>query len=54
MLNKIFTISTIGIFLYLVSENQKEPDGNKDIKRIIGELDGKLASVKICAGKPPP
>jgi len=43
--------SSDGIFLYLASENQKEPERDKDIKRITRELDGKLAGVKICASK---
>ena len=43
--------SSDGIFLYLASENQKEPERDKDIKRITRELDGKLASVKIYDSK---
>lgn len=44
--------SSDGLFLFPASENEKELEENKDTRRIARELNGKMASVKICASKP--
>jgi len=44
--------SSDGLFLFPDLENEKELETNKDTRRIVRELDGKVSSVKISACKP--